>query len=762
MTAFEGDYLDVDKLPSGPKSVVAWHIFSRSADYLDKDSQPNGDKSLVNWDSIGHLGDYLDLDDLRWGQFPTFAATTGTSSIAASAAALKVTRKESGRADGLAAVDTATTGRIRKAVVSPTGMSLVATAARTRSRDQSSVPNGLSSIAALRKNLATNPNAGAAITNWTAFAGGGTATIARATSVGGPVATTSAKVTFTANATAVGSGGVLCSAVAAGPLVYGASQVTISGYVRSNVSQRFAMRADPLKALGASLGATLGTDSLVAANTWTRLSYTFTMPDGAVFLNVGIYATTGTDAVTFATGNTIEAQGMLLEVSPSLNTYFDGATASCSWVGTANASMSVLTDKGVTSGTTDAVRSSKLAGTFAGTSRAWMAWKPDESSVPIGTSTISGISERSCDLAGSADGTSDVVGAENVVDLEGASTGSASLVAAIEVIYTNDNFAHATEVTTGGSGVVTQSTLDFTSETDEPGTTPSHSAWFKWTPTSDLNGQERSFDTFGSDYDTILFLYSTTVANPAFSDLTYITYNDDYVDGTSYVTFTVDSSLTYYAQASAFGTSIGGNLTFHYPIVKSLAGASTGTSDVVGAIESASGTVKDLAGDSTGTSAVVVAESRSSDLAATLTGESSVVAAETSSTAAIALAAASTGTSSVNVAESRLAELAGASIGAAVVVSAIQATGPGTFQVSVDQLSGAAPLTVTLSLITWPDGYWDGFFVDWGDGLPTYQYGVHHDSYSWRPGTGVPWPEPTFAYAAEGEYNVVATTYMNL
>jgi len=145
----------------------------------------------------------------------------------------------------------------------------------------------------------------------------------------------------------------------------------------------------------------------------------------------------------------------------------------------------------------------------------------------------------------------------------------------------NDNFANAkvfTDVDISYRDPLSGS-LDvssYSTETNEPappaipaapyacsqGNTGNHdvglgfrTAWYKFTP-----GIARlvSFDTIGSDYDTYITVWSSTVPNPNFSDLSFVDCNDDTSAGfQSKVSMTipqaaVDNGTTYYIQVANY------------------------------------------------------------------------------------------------------------------------------------------------------------------------------------------------------------------
>lgn len=92
----------------------------------------------------------------------------------------------------------------------------------------------------------------------------------------------------------------------------------------------------------------------------------------------------------------------------------------------------------------------------------------------------------------------------------------------------NDNFANPT-VLTGTSGTVSASNSYATKETGEPNHANQqggNSVWFEWT--SPING-EVTFDTFGSNFDTLLGIYTGNAIN----NLGIVGSNDNSASGTS-------------------------------------------------------------------------------------------------------------------------------------------------------------------------------------------------------------------------------------
>jgi hypothetical protein len=81
----------------------------------------------------------------------------------------------------------------------------------------------------------------------------------------------------------------------------------------------------------------------LTSGAWVRISHTVTAPAGAAFLGANIDPDTGPN---WLIGETLDATGLLVELSPVLGSYFDGSTIaagdySYAWTGAANATPSV-------------------------------------------------------------------------------------------------------------------------------------------------------------------------------------------------------------------------------------------------------------------------------------------------------------------------------------------------------------------------------------------------------------------------------------
>lgn len=116
----------------------------------------------------------------------------------------------------------------------------------------------------------------------------------------------------------------------------------------------------------------------------------------------------------------------------------------------------------------------------------------------------------------------------------------------------NNNFASAT-VISGLSGTLTTSNVDATKESGEPnhaGNSGGTSIWFRWTAPSSVT---MSVDTYGSDVDTLLGVYTGS----SVAALSEITSNDDSVGYQSRVVFSAESGTTYQIAIDGWGGDFG-------------------------------------------------------------------------------------------------------------------------------------------------------------------------------------------------------------
>jgi MBG domain/CARDB len=141
---------------------------------------------------------------------------------------------------------------------------------------------------------------------------------------------------------------------------------------------------------------------------------------------------------------------------------------------------------------------------------------------------------------------------------------------ALAAAPSNDNLANAKSITPP----LSNDTIDTTSATRDSGEVGggggtcnfpllgnTHSVWYKYTPSG--NGW-LTLDTFGSNYDTVLEVFSLTgPPPPTFGALSSIACNDDSANTSqSALTLQASSGTNYYIVVRSFGTTAGGTLKF--------------------------------------------------------------------------------------------------------------------------------------------------------------------------------------------------------
>jgi hypothetical protein len=124
----------------------------------------------------------------------------------------------------------------------------------------------------------------------------------------------------------------------------------------------------------------------------------------------------------------------------------------------------------------------------------------------------------------------------------------------------NDNFADAYTIA-GASGTTTGYNISATSEIGEPPVLPNgnghNSVWWKWT--APANGMY-SFNTFGSNYDTVLGVFTGS----SLDTLTRYAWNDDTVSLRSYVCFNATAGVTYYISVAGFSDYSQGSIDLNW------------------------------------------------------------------------------------------------------------------------------------------------------------------------------------------------------
>jgi hypothetical protein len=119
----------------------------------------------------------------------------------------------------------------------------------------------------------------------------------------------------------------------------------------------------------------------------------------------------------------------------------------------------------------------------------------------------------------------------------------------------NDDFDDATIVTEPLPYTDSTSTVDATTAPDDPECAGNgHTVWYRFTPSTNMR---LDANTFGSDYDTTLSVYTGSRGA-----LAQIACNDDFDSLQSRVVFNATAGTTYFFMAGSFFESPGGNLVF--------------------------------------------------------------------------------------------------------------------------------------------------------------------------------------------------------
>ncbi|OLT59151.1 calcium-binding protein [Moorena bouillonii] len=161
-------------------------------------------------------------------------------------------------------------------------------------------------------------------------------------------------------------------------------------------------------------------------------------------------------------------------------------------------------------------------------------------------------------------------------------------------MVSNDNFADRiflkrTSVSTTGTNV------GFTGESGEPDhagiSSPLNSAWWSWTAPGDGTV---TIDTFGSNYDTSLAVYTGSALN----SLTEIASDDDTFGLQSEVVFTVSAGTTYQIAVDGFSSNTGLiDLNINLDIDDNLILGTSGNDSLFGSVENDQ--IEGLAGNDT-------------------------------------------------------------------------------------------------------------------------------------------------------------------
>ena len=145
-------------------------------------------------------------------------------------------------------------------------------------------------------------------------------------------------------------------------------------------------------------------------------------------------------------------------------------------------------------------------------------------------------------------------------DVNNAGAGADQADVILQAIPTNDDFANR-EIIPALPFTDSDNTSEATTAPDDPfadcfGNGPT--VWYEFTPSADTR---INANTFGSDYDTGIAVYTGTLG-----ELTQIACNDDFSGGQSSVTFDAVGGETYFFMVGAYGSSSGGNLVFNVDV----------------------------------------------------------------------------------------------------------------------------------------------------------------------------------------------------
>ncbi len=191
------------------------------------------------------------------------------------------------------------------------------------------------------QNIVTNPSVELNATGYTATAGAsGTASGARTSSGPQVSGSWSYRVTWTVATSAVSGG-----ANYTGILVNPASTYDISTYVTSSKIQRVLMTVRFRNSGGTSIGTAVGTQTVLAANTPTRLQVlAATAPALSVTMDIEVAAVSGTSGANWANTDWLSLDATMVGFTSQATTltYFDGNTPGAGWKGAVNASTSYM------------------------------------------------------------------------------------------------------------------------------------------------------------------------------------------------------------------------------------------------------------------------------------------------------------------------------------------------------------------------------------------------------------------------------------
>ncbi len=140
-----------------------------------------------------------------------------------------------------------------------------------------------------------------------------------------------------------------------------------------------------------------------------------------------------------------------------------------------------------------------------------------------------------------------------VIAVDGFASDTGSITLSLDILSGNppgDNFLDAQEIT---GRLSLNNTITATGETGEPlhaGLDNTKSVWWQWRATG---GEQVTINTFGSNYDTILAVYTGS----SLTSLSQVAANDDFQSLQSQVSFTAAPATTYFVAVDGFSGASG-------------------------------------------------------------------------------------------------------------------------------------------------------------------------------------------------------------
>jgi prepilin-type N-terminal cleavage/methylation domain-containing protein len=187
-------------------------------------------------------------------------------------------------------------------------------------------------------NFVPNPSVETNTTSWSAqYSTGGAGTIARMTG-GGQTGSAYIRQTWTTAPTGVGGGAWVQNST--NGIITEGKTYTASAYLRPSKAQRVAAYIYWINSAGSSISTISGPAQIAPAGSWTRVSVTATAPVGTTRFYVVPWSISGTGFVTWAAGDYMDADSVMMTESSGVVPYADGSSTNWIWNGTVNNSTS--------------------------------------------------------------------------------------------------------------------------------------------------------------------------------------------------------------------------------------------------------------------------------------------------------------------------------------------------------------------------------------------------------------------------------------